>query len=259
MSKSAPHPALECTHSKEFAGDEQSQIHSFSLALLFTIPIAPSHAQSANTTQDSTRFVAGKAHNGEWRRPDTSRSGRKEPSIPHKSKRRFNDLFRPVTGIQSEGDGSARRLHHITKRRQFEGNGDDRPETVEAIKKAYVKTLHEPIVDVDLLDFQKAYFIVTGQVTKPGQYDLRYDLTVSEAIALAGGFMPTAKTKVYLYHRSSTGWVEARELKLSDFLHGKSVNEDVDVRSGDMIFVPEKTITKVRKYIPYGIGVPVLY
>ena len=133
------------------------------------------------------------------------------------------------------------------------------PETVEAIKKAYTNTLHEPIVDVDLLDFQKAYFIVSGQVTKPGQYDLRYDLTVSEAIAMAGGFMPTAKTKVYLYHRSVSGWVEARELKLSDFLHGKNVNEDVGVRPGDMIFVPEKTITKLRKNIPYSIGVPVIY
>jgi len=128
------------------------------------------------------------------------------------------------------------------------------PQTVEAIKKAYAKTLHDPIVDVDLVDFQKAYFIVTGQVTKPGQYDLRYDLTISEAIALAGGFLPTAKTRVYLYHRSATGWVEAKELKLSDFLHGKNVEEDVGIQPGDMIFVPEKTITKIRKYIPYGFG-----
>jgi polysaccharide biosynthesis/export protein len=130
------------------------------------------------------------------------------------------------------------------------------PETGEAIKKAYAKVLHEPIIDVDLKDFQKAYFIVTGQVTKPGQYDLRYDLTASEAIAIAGGFMPTAKTQVYLYHRSAEGWVQARELKLKDFLHGKNIAEDVEIRPGDMIFVPEKTITKVRKYIPYGVGVP---
>jgi protein involved in polysaccharide export with SLBB domain len=129
------------------------------------------------------------------------------------------------------------------------------PQTVEAIKGAYGKTLHEPIVDVDLTDFQKAYFIVTGQVTKPGQYDLRYDLTVAEAIALAGGFLPTAKTRVYLYHRSTAGWVEARELKLSDFLHGKNVEEDVGIQPGDMIFVPEKAITKIRKYIPYGFGI----
>ena len=130
------------------------------------------------------------------------------------------------------------------------------PETGAAIKKAYASILHEPIVDVDLKDFQKAYFIVTGQVTKPGQYDLRYDLTASEAIAVAGGFLPTAKTQVYLYHRSTEGWVQARELKLKDFLHGKNIAEDVEIHPGDMIFVPEKTITKVRKYIPYGVGVP---
>ena len=133
------------------------------------------------------------------------------------------------------------------------------PETSEAIKKAYARVLHEPIIDVDLKDFQKAYFIVTGQVTKPGQYDLRYDLTASEAIALAGGFMPTAKTQVYLYHRAPEGWVQARELKLKDFLHGKNIAEDVQIRPGDMIFVPEKSITKIRKYIPYSVGVPVIY
>jgi polysaccharide biosynthesis/export protein len=230
-----------------------------SLALLFTIPIAPSHAQSANMTQDSTRFVANKATTVNGDDPTHPAPGERNPRyrinrsdvlmISFALSPEFNQkvTVQPDGYITLQSAGSLRVM------------GMTVPETVEAIKQAYVKTLHEPIVDVDLLDFQKAYFIVTGQVTKPGQYDLRYDLTVSEAIALAGGFMPTAKTKVYLYHRSSTGWVEARELKLSDFLRGKNVNEDVDVRSGDMIFVPEKTITKVRKYIPYGIGIPVLY
>jgi len=130
------------------------------------------------------------------------------------------------------------------------------PEVVEAIKNAYAKVLHDPIVNVDLTDFQKAYFIVTGQVNKPGQYDLRYDLTVSEAIAVAGGFLPTAKTQVFLYHRSSSGWVEAKELKLKGFLHGKNIEEDTVMQPGDMIFVPETTIVKIRKYIPYSVGIP---
>jgi polysaccharide export outer membrane protein len=128
------------------------------------------------------------------------------------------------------------------------------PEAVEAVKKAYSKTLHEPIVDIDLVDFQKAYFVVLGQVGKPGQYDLRYDMTVTEAVAIAGGFQPTAKTQVFLYRRMATGWQEAKQLKLNDILHGKNVTEDAELHPGDMIFVPEKTITKVRKYIPYGVG-----
>ena len=128
------------------------------------------------------------------------------------------------------------------------------PDVVEAVKKAYSKTLHDPIVDVDLTDFQKPYFVVLGQVGKPGQYDLRYDMTVTEAIALAGGFSPTSKTQVFLYHRGNGGWVEARELKMKDILHGENVAEDVSMRPGDMIFVPEKTITKIRKYVPYSFG-----
>lgn len=128
------------------------------------------------------------------------------------------------------------------------------PEVVEAIKKAYAQTLHDPIVDVDLKDFQKPFFVVTGQVGKPGQYDLRYDTTASEAIALAGGLMPTAKTQVLIYHRVSAGWMEVKKFNLKDILNGKNVNEDAVVQPGDMIFVPEKFITNFRKYVPYSLG-----
>jgi polysaccharide export outer membrane protein len=128
------------------------------------------------------------------------------------------------------------------------------PELVEALKKAYSKILHDPIVDVDLKDFQRPYFVALGQVTKPGQYDLRYDMTVSEAIAVAGGFTPGAKTQIFLYHRVNNEWAEVKELHLNDILHGKNVNEDAHISPGDMIFVPEKFITKFRKYVPYGVG-----
>jgi polysaccharide biosynthesis/export protein len=128
------------------------------------------------------------------------------------------------------------------------------PQVVEAFKGAYAKILHDPIIDVDLTDFQKPFFIVSGQVGKPGQYDLRYDTTVSEAIAVAGGFTPQAKTQVFLYHRISDGWVEVKKLNMKDILHGKNVNEDAVMKPGDMIFVPEKFITNFRKYVPYSVG-----
>jgi polysaccharide export outer membrane protein len=128
------------------------------------------------------------------------------------------------------------------------------PETVEAIKKAYSTTLNNPIVDVDLIDFQKPFFIVSGQVNKPGQYDLRYDITVTQAIAIAGGFAPTAKTQIFLFRRVSPDLMEVKKLRLNDILNGKNVNEDSHMSPGDTIFVPEKAITKFRKYVPYSIG-----
>jgi polysaccharide export outer membrane protein len=129
------------------------------------------------------------------------------------------------------------------------------PEVVEALKKTYAKTLHDPIIDVDLKDFQKPFFVALGQVGKPGQYDLRYDMTVTEAIATAGGFTPGAKTQVFLYHRVSNEWASVSELNIKDILHGKNINEDAHIMPGDMIFVPEKFITKFRKYVPYAFGI----
>jgi polysaccharide export outer membrane protein len=129
------------------------------------------------------------------------------------------------------------------------------PEVVVALKKASANILHDPIIDVDLVDFQRAYFTVTGQVGKPGQYDLRHDTNVAEAIALAGGFLPTAKTQVFVYHRISPSWMEVKKLNLKDILNGKNVNEDIDMQPGDMVFVPEKFIANFKKYVPYTAGV----
>jgi polysaccharide biosynthesis/export protein len=132
--------------------------------------------------------------------------------------------------------------------------GLNAPEIVEVLKKAYAGILHDPIISVDLVDFQKPYFLASGQVGKPGQYDLRHETTVSEGIAIAGGLVPTAKTQVFLFHRVSTNWVEVKKLNLNDLLRGKNANEDAYLAPGDSIFVPEKFITKFRKYVPYGIG-----
>jgi|HubBroStandDraft_4_1064222.scaffolds.fasta_scaffold97791_2 polysaccharide export outer membrane protein len=128
------------------------------------------------------------------------------------------------------------------------------PETVEALKKAYSGILHDPVINVDLTDFQKPYFVVLGQVGKPGQYDLRYDITVMQAVAVAGGFAPTAKTQVFLFHQISPTTVEVKKLNIKEIMNGKNVNEQVHLTPGDTIFVPEKAITNFRKYVPYTVG-----
>jgi len=128
------------------------------------------------------------------------------------------------------------------------------PEIVDTIKRAYAKILHEPIVDVDLIEFQKPFFIVGGQVSRPGQYELRHDTTVSQAIAMSGGLTPSAKTQLFLFHRVSSDWIEVKKLDLKDIYHGNHANEDSEVQPGDTLYVPDTFISKVRKYIPYTIG-----
>jgi polysaccharide biosynthesis/export protein len=128
------------------------------------------------------------------------------------------------------------------------------PEIQGALKKTYANVLNNPIIDIDLKDFQRPFFVVSGQVAKPGQYDLRYDTTVSQAVAVSGGLLPTARTQVLIYHRISSGTMEVKKFNLKEILDGKNVNEDAILKPGDMIFIPEKAITNFRKYVPYQLG-----
>lgn len=128
------------------------------------------------------------------------------------------------------------------------------PEVIDVLKTAYAKILRDPMIDVDLKDFQRPFFIASGQVEKPGQYDLRYETTVSEGVAIAGGFTPDAKTQVFLLHRVSSGVVEVKRLSLKNILQGKRSNEDVRLRPGDMIFVPATRFSTFKKYVPYSTG-----
>jgi polysaccharide biosynthesis/export protein len=127
------------------------------------------------------------------------------------------------------------------------------PEVVEALRKSYAKILRDPIINVNLKDFQKPFFFVGGQVGKPGQFTLRYNTTVAQAIAIAGGLTPAAKTQAFLYRRVSSDWFEVKELKLKDVMRGKKQNEDVRLQSGDLIIIPENFISRFRKYVPYTV------
>jgi polysaccharide export outer membrane protein len=134
--------------------------------------------------------------------------------------------------------------------------GKSVPEIIDLLKAAYAKILHEPIIDILLKDFEKPYFIVGGQVTRPGKYDLRGDTTVTEAVQIAGGFTEKSKhSKVVIYRRVSEGWVEVKELDVKKMLAKNDLNEDIHLHPGDMIYVPQNGISKIKAFLPStGLG-----
>lgn len=121
----------------------------------------------------------------------------------------------------------------------------------EQINQAYAKTLREPEATVTLKEFDKPFFIVSGEVTHPGKYELRSETTVVEAVAIAGGFTGQARhSEVVLFRALAGDATEARTLDVKKLLKTKSLTEDLRLRPGDMVFVPQNTISKVRKYLP---------
>jgi polysaccharide biosynthesis/export protein len=124
-------------------------------------------------------------------------------------------------------------------------------ESVIVVQAAYSKILHDPLLTIELKDFNKPYFIVGGQVSKPGKFDLRGYTTATEAVAMAGGFNESAKhSQVLLFRRVNDNWLEVQTLDLKHILQGHDVREDPEIRPGDMLFVPQNLISKIQKYIP---------
>ncbi len=129
-------------------------------------------------------------------------------------------------------------------------------ELTQSLREAYAKILHDPIITVDLKTFDAPFFVATGEVLKPGKYDLRGDLTVTQGVAIAGGLAPSAKhSQVLLFRRVSNDWMEVKKINVKQILQAKNVQEDLHLQPGDMIFVPKNKISKFRTWVPYSTGV----
>jgi polysaccharide biosynthesis/export protein len=131
-------------------------------------------------------------------------------------------------------------------------SGKSLPEIREALKKAYSGILHNPIVNVQLKDFQKPQFVVGGEVGHPGRFELREDTTVTEALAVAGGTTKSSKnSQVLLFRRMPGGsMVEVRKLNLNRMMKKGDLREDLHLQAGDMVFVPKNAFSKIERFIP---------
>jgi len=120
-------------------------------------------------------------------------------------------------------------------------------EVAELVHKAYANILHDPAITVVLKDFSKPSIIVGGEVHHPGKYDLRENMSVVQAIAVAGSFTEAAKhSEVWLYRRLPDNSVEAKKLNVKKMLASGNVREDIRLQNGDTLFVPQNTISKVK-------------
>lgn len=129
--------------------------------------------------------------------------------------------------------------------------GQTVPDVTQSIEAAYAKTLHNPLLTVRLVDFEKPYFIVGGEVGHPGKFDLRGDTTLAQAVAIAGGFTESSKhSQVWLFRRVSNDWVETRQFNLKEMLKTGNLREDASLRPGDMLYVPKNMISKIKRFIP---------
>ena len=125
------------------------------------------------------------------------------------------------------------------------------PELTQTLRGAYSKILNAPLISVVLKEFEKPYFVADGQVAKPGKYEMHGRTTLTQAIAMAGGFQASAKhSQVLLFRRVDDQWTEAKLIDVKKMEKHGNLTEDPFLHPGDMLFVPKNTMAKIDRFIP---------
>jgi polysaccharide biosynthesis/export protein len=132
-------------------------------------------------------------------------------------------------------------------------NGKTVDEVAEFIKKKYDEYIIDPQVTVSLEKAASYRYSVIGDVGQPGIRLMNHRMTVSEAIAEAGGVLNTgSKSKVVVLRRQSSGVLAQIPVNLDSIYKGKAA-DNVYLVPGDQIVVPGnklKTLQTIMGFTP---------
>lgn len=129
--------------------------------------------------------------------------------------------------------------------------GETVPELTATLREAYGKILNNPMISVVLKEFEKPYFVASGQVAKPGKYEMHGNMTAYQALAVAGGLQSSAKhSQVVVFRRVDDQWTEALLINVKKMENTRNLQEDPFLHSGDLVYVPKNKLSKMDRFIP---------
>ncbi|HDD45359.1 MAG TPA: hypothetical protein ENG63_10960 [Candidatus Desulfofervidus auxilii] len=105
------------------------------------------------------------------------------------------------------------------------------------LEKAFSQYLENPVVTVIIQQINGAKFYVLGRVNQPGAYPLRSEITLLQAIAIAGGFAEWAKKSGVIILRKTGKGDERIVVNIEKIIKGKGAM-DIKLQPGDRIIVP---------------------
>ncbi len=123
------------------------------------------------------------------------------------------------------------------------------------VSAGYATQLRRPEVEITLRQAGPLKVWVDGEVRNPGVFDMPGDIDAYQAVIMAGGALPSARTQQAALIRRGPGGV--RMMRVVDLRPRQA--EAVALRRGDIIFLPRTTLgelaaffTQVRAAMPIG-------
>ena len=232
----------------QFSGWIKNRQYGFALIAVVALLVGSAAAQQPNATSQApaNTLMAGSQTSSsttptlQERNPRYRIQGGDQLALDF----RFTPEYNEAVTVQPDGYISLRGIGDI------HAQGMTLPELNEALQTAYSKILHDPVITVTPQEFVKPFFSANGEVGKPGRYDLHGDTTVTQAIAMAGGFTSQAKhSQVVLFRQVSADMVQAKILNVKHMLNSRNLSEDVHLQPGDMLYVPKNMISKIMPFL----------
>ena len=130
-------------------------------------------------------------------------------------------------------------------------NGKTVDQVAELIKKRYDEFIIDPQVSVSLDQAGSYRYSVIGDVAAPGIRPMTRRLSVTEAIAEAGGVLQTGdRSKVYVLRKQASGNLAPIRVNVSAIYKGRAP-DSVYLVPGDQVIVPGNTFKKVQSILNF--------
>src|SRR6516164_4098566 len=121
---------------------------------------------------------------------------------------------------------------------QVDARGKNVQELQNLITERLRKYIADPVVTVSVQEVKGNKVYVIGQVTKPGDFVVNPSVNVMQALSMAGGGTAFASlNNIIILRRTPSGQV-ALPFHYNDVVHGKDLQQNVELQAGDIVVVP---------------------
>ena len=92
--------------------------------------------------------------------------------------------------------------------------------------------------------------MVSGEVAQPGKFEIRETTTALQAVMMAGGFKDSAKSsQIIIFRKINAEFAEVKMLNLKNIRKTSDLENDLTLKSGDIILVPRNNFSKIEKFV----------
>jgi polysaccharide export outer membrane protein len=112
--------------------------------------------------------------------------------------------------------------------------------------------LVSPDLTLTLKTYMKPQVMVEGEVNTPGRVEFRNEISVLDAISLAGGFRETAAKNNILLLRNEPGGNRTRLINVGSLIKQHKLEEIPKLRPGDTLYVSSTKLSSIERLAKMG-------